>query len=170
MKDMFKSKFIDLMKKEGLNNYSNYFSAFDSFEEIPLFSRYNNISFLKSLSFNEKNKYLIKNGIDIINYIIGISPQYLREDEMNDYLIGISITDWDLEDYNEINCLTPNIYISRKKRWLLSCLRLTQKNSIEENLIKEYLFSLDINDNGIYVATKNNDKHKRVCIFNNPIF
>lgn len=53
-------KMQELIKKEELNDSSIFFSDYDTFEEIPLFSRWENISFLSSLSFNEKNKVLIK--------------------------------------------------------------------------------------------------------------
>lgn len=169
MIDKFEKNFLSLMRNEGLDNYSHYFSEFDSYEEIPLFSRYKNIEFLDSMSFNDKNKYLIKNGISIVKYIIELAPKILNKKEMDEFFICLSIMDWDLDDYNEINCLTPNIYVSRKKTWLLSCLKLTQKNTIEENLVKEYLCSLNVKNSGVYVANTSNIEFKRVYILNQCI-
>lgn len=147
-------KFNSLIKKEKLNDFSIYFRNYESYEEIPLFSRYENISFLSDFSFNEKNKMLIRKGIELVRCIRDLSLSYLSENECKDYFICLSITDWDLNDYKEINCLSPHIYVSRKKEWLLSCLEFTQKSSIEENLIKEYLCSLNLNGSDVYVTKK----------------
>ncbi|MBF7977793.1 MULTISPECIES: Imm15 family immunity protein [Rahnella] len=164
----FEDEFNTLIKKEKLNDLSIYFSDYESYEEIPLFSRYKNISFLSELSFNEKNKILIRKGIELIRHVSEVSLSYLKEDETEDYFICLSITDWDFDDYKEINCLSPHIYISRKKEWLLSCLELTQKNSIEENLVKEYLTFLDLNSCDVYVSGKCTNTN-RVYILEQPI-
>lgn len=147
-------KFKALIIKEKSNDFSIYFNQYETYEEIPLFSRYKNISFLSGFSFNEKNKLLIQQGVELIRYVISVSSDYLNESELEDYFICLSITDLDFHDYKEVNCLSPNIYISRRKKWLLSSLELSQKNSIEENLIKEYLYSLNLNSNDVYVTKK----------------
>ncbi|WP_080752628.1 Imm15 family immunity protein [Pectobacterium fontis] len=48
------------MEQEGLNEESIYLRDYQAFEEIPLFSSFENISLLGSLSFDDKNKFLIK--------------------------------------------------------------------------------------------------------------
>ena len=160
-------KFKALIKKEKLNDFSIYFKEYESYEEIPLFSRYKNISFLSGFSFNEKNKLLIRQGVELIGYIRGISSDYLNESELEDYFICLSITDLDFHDYKEVGCLSPHICISRRKKWLLSSLELSQKNSIEENLIKEYLYSLNLNSNDVYV-TKKSVNIDRIYVFDRP--
>ncbi|MFP2420360.1 Imm15 family immunity protein [Pseudescherichia vulneris] len=120
-------KFKTLIKKEKLNDFSIYFNEYESYEEIPLFSRYKNISFLSGFSFNEKNKLLIRQGVELIGYIREVSSDYLSESELEDYFICLSITDLDFHDYKEVNCLSPHIYVSRRKKWLLSSLDLSQK-------------------------------------------
>lgn len=164
VEDEFKS----LIKKEKLNDFANYFNDYESYEEIPLFTRYKNISFLSDFSFNEKNKILILKGLELLRSIRMMASNYLNESEMKNYFICLTITSWDLSDYNEINCLSPNICVSRKKQWLLSCLELTQKNSIEENIIKEYLYSLNLANRGVYV-TKKTASINRVYILDKPI-
>ncbi|WP_411705594.1 Imm15 family immunity protein [Edaphovirga cremea] len=169
MNDKFEKEFVTLMDKEGLNDMSIYFRDYETFEEIPLFSRYKNISFLRRFTFNEKNKILILKMVDVLRNVKEVSTHYLSSAELDDYFIGISITEWDYDEYKEINCLTPNLFLSKRKRWLLSSLELRQKNSIEENLLKEYLSSLGIMDFDVYVTTKKND-FNRLYILNKTIF
>ncbi|BDR57621.1 Imm15 family immunity protein [Xylocopilactobacillus apicola] len=66
----------------------------------------------------------------------------------NAILSPVSITDWD--NYEEINCLIPNLFISPRKDWLLSKLKLRSTQTVEENLVLEYLFSLDRMDYKVY--------------------
>jgi len=153
-----------LIKKEGLNDPSIFFSDYDTFEEIPLFSRWKNISFLSSFSFNEKNKALIKKGLELVSESISCSQNY--RDNVSDYFICLSLTSWD--DYEEINCLTPNIFISRRKEWIHSNLKLREAQTIEENIIREYLFSLGVFDCRVLISDGFN-KSKRVYVINNSM-
>ena len=138
-----------LVEKEGLNNPEVYYKDYESFEEIPLFSRWDHISFLQSYSFNEKNKILIRKGLELVSFVEKKSIKHLKASELKDYFACLTITDWD--DYEEKNCLSVNIFITRKKQWILSHLRLKQKSSIEENLVKEYLCSLNADEFDVYV-------------------
>ncbi|MBW7619901.1 Imm15 family immunity protein [Citrobacter portucalensis] len=158
----FDKEMQKLIKKEGLNDSSIFFSDYETFEEIPLFSRWKNISFLSSLSFNEKNKVLIKKGLELIADGNSCSHNYM--DNVSNYFICLSLTNWD--DYEEINCLTPNIFISRRKEWLLSNLKLRETQTIEENIIREYLFSLGASDCKVFISD-GFSKSKRVYIIKN---
>lgn len=160
----FDKEMQKLIKKEGLNDSSIFFSDYDTFEEIPLFSRWKNISFLSSLSFNEKNKVLIKKGLELIADSHSCSNNYI--DNVNNYFACLSLTNWD--DYEEINCLTPNIFVSRKKEWLLSNLKLRETQTIEENIIREYLFSLGVADYKVFIS-EGFSKSKRVYIISNSM-
>lgn len=154
-------KMQELIKKEELNDSSIFFSDYDTFEEIPLFSRWENISFLSSLSFNEKNKVLIKKTLELIADCNSCSRNYI--DNVNDYFICLSLTNWD--DYGEINCLTPNVFVSRRKGWLLSKLKLRETQTIEENIIREYLFSLGFSDCKVFISASFSE-NKRVYVIN----
>ena len=105
-----------LLKKEGLDKFSIYYRDYSTFEEIPLFSKFDRISFLSSLSFNEKNKILINKGIELVTQIRKEARNFLEVTDLDEYLVCLTIEDWD--DYEEINCLTTNIFISRKKTGL----------------------------------------------------
>lgn len=153
-----------LIKKEGLDDPSIFFSDYDTFEEIPLFSRWKNISFLSSFSFNEKNKALIKKGLELVSESISCSQNYI--DNVSDYFICLSLTNWN--DYEEINCLTPNILISRRKEWIHSNLKLREAQTIEENIIREYLFSLDLFNCKVLISDGFN-KNKRVYVISDSM-
>ena len=155
-----------LIKKEGLDNPSVFFTNYETYEEIPLFSRYKNISFLSSLSFNDKNKVLIRKGIDLIANCELMSANYIGSETIDDYFICLSLTDW--EDYEEINCLTPNIFISRRKKWLLSNLGLRSSQTIEENIVREYLFSLEVPNYNVCISNSFSE-NKRIYIVRNPV-
>ena len=159
-------KLQHLIKKEGLDNYSIFFSEYKTFEEIPLFSRFKHISFLSSFSFNKKKKILIKKSIELIDECKLNAKHYINDKNLSDFFICVSITDWD--DYEEINCLTPNIYISRKKNWLLSHLKLKHSQTIEENIIREYLFSIKEFDYTVLISNTFKD-YKRVYIIHKSI-
>ncbi|BDR55701.1 Imm15 family immunity protein [Xylocopilactobacillus apis] len=143
----------DLIKAEGLDDPLTLFAEYETFEEIPVFSRFSHISFLSSLSFNEKNKVLLKTCLDLAEKCnSSIKP---------DHFICVSITDWD--NYEEINCLTPNLFVSQRKDWLLSKLKLKSTQTVEENLVREYLNSLDRLEYDVYTAI-DFKKYKRIYV------
>lgn len=71
--------FEKLFTKEGLLKYNTYFLPYESAETIPLYSRYSHIDFLNSYSFNDKNKKIIKNGLELIRNILLRTPEYLKK-------------------------------------------------------------------------------------------
>ena len=161
------NKLKQLLHKEGLDNFRIYYANFDDFEEFPIFSRWSRVSFLNSFSFNEKNKFLIKNGLHLVDEIIKRSTDYLVRSEINDYFVCLSLTDWDMDSIAEINCLTPSVYVSRRKKWILQHLNLGKHGLIEEYLIDEYLNSLSIDDSLVFSSSGfNNSEYKRIYIVN----
>ena len=104
---------------------------------------------------------MIKKCLELINTCKLKVKDYIDDKNINNYFICVSLTDW--EDYEEINCLTPNIYISRKKNWLLSLLKLKHSQTIEENLIREYLFSIKKFDYTVLIS-RDFESYKRVYI------
>ncbi|MGK2889012.1 MAG: Imm15 family immunity protein [Candidatus Malihini olakiniferum] len=66
MNSLFDRKLDLLIEYEGLNEESVYICDYQDFEEVPLFSRFDNISFLYSLSFDAKKKILIKKGLETL--------------------------------------------------------------------------------------------------------
>ena len=166
MKD-FNEEMKSLIKKEGLDNPDIFFADYETFEEIPLFSRWKNISFLSHFSFDEKNIILLRKCIDLVAYCYTLIDKYLDNESINDYFIAISLTGWD--DHEEINCLTPNLVISRRKKWLLSNLKLKKSQTIEENIARDYLLSLACSDYEVFVSDSFK-KNKRVYLVRRLFF
>lgn len=141
-------KMQSLIKKESLDKQDLFFADYGTFEEIPLFSRWSHINFLKKYSFDKRNEVLIEQAISLTDEAM-TSAKLIPNLDFNEYFICISITKWD--DINERGCISPNIYISRRKPWLLSFLELVEFDSPETSMIKNYLYNLNI-------------KEKRVCV------
>ena len=161
MNNELKNGVNSLLKIEGLDDLSIFNRSHESYEEIPLFSRYSHVSFLSKLCFNEKNKFLIKIGLDLIEKIKNNIDKYK---EKGDGFICLSIKDWDIEDYGEVNCLTPSVFLSDSKAWAWETFSFLKKNTIEENLIKEYIYALEGSEN-VYVS-KGFNSLKTIFIMN----
>jgi hypothetical protein len=159
----FEKEIINLLNTEGLNNMQIYFADYDTFEELPLFSRWKNIDFLKDLDFDEKNKILIQIAIKLIEKAKNEIPSHLQH-EVEDYFICVSITSW--EDIDEINCLTPAIFISRKARWILSCLELQESEFSEKLLIDKYMKSLGLDNYKSYTTKDFSSTKDRIYLIN----
>lgn len=145
-----------LVEIEGMNDMSIFFRSYETFEEIPIFSRFENIKFLSDMSFNKKNKILINHAVTLLKAIRNEGKIRLKE-EKEEYFSCVSLIDWEEDEYKEINCITPCIYVSRRKSWLMSRLNLVQGNSIEENLILEYLCSLGEKEFDVRRSNNNKD-------------
>ncbi|WP_170116081.1 Imm15 family immunity protein [Brenneria roseae] len=151
-----------LIEHEGLNEESVYLRDYQDFEEIPLFSRFDNISFLGSLSFDEKNKVLIKKGLEVLEKSVELVTGKLPKNDCLDYFSCLTLTD--IDDFHEVNCYTPNIFISKRKRWLLQHLDLTQKNTPEEKLINGYLVLLGRGEYVVSVPSNYSEDNKRIYV------
>lgn len=157
-------KIQNLIKKEGLDNLSVYFAAYDTFEEIPLFSRRNDISFLSHLSFDERNKILLKAAMDLLKKNAKAAKSIYKGVEIADFFSCITITGWD--DAIEMGSLRPNILLTQRKKWLLSNLNLKQSDVPEANLIKDYLSSISALNYSTFISN-GFEKNKRVYVIAN---
>ena len=155
------SKIKKILKNEGFYDDEIYCADYDSFEEIPLFSRWKSVSFLKDTPFDENNKLLISHAVKLAEHAMKVSFLNTEKDEHEDFFCCVTLTKWDSID--EINCITPNIYITRKKKWLFSYVQLRQTASKEEILTIKYINALGLSDYGVYISGKN-DSVRRVYI------
>jgi len=154
-------KIQNLIKKGGLDNPRVYFAEYDTFEEIPLFSRWNDISFLSHLSFDERNKVLLKAAIDLLKKNAKAAKSIAKDVEIADFFSCITITGWD--DAIEMGSLRPNILLTQRKKWLLSNLNLKQSDVPEANLIKDYLSSISDLNHSTFISN-GFEKNKRVYV------
>jgi hypothetical protein len=150
-----KQKLNRLLQKEGLNDSDIYYAEFDDFEEIPIFSRWDRISFLDSFSFDHKNKILLKTAIDLVESIIAKSKNRPHLDIEN-YLACVTITGWDF--IGDINCITPNIFITQRRLWILDNLNLIIKGEGNELLVQGYLWELGLSQYKAFSPSKGNSE------------
>lgn len=153
----------NLLKKEGFDNDQLYYSDYETFEEIPLFSRWNHIEFLKKRARDDNNKLLISHAITLSKHAITLASNNLKKDYL-EYFCCVTLTHWDCID--EINCITPNLYISRRKSWLLSNIKLHSTSSEKESIAKRYIQELGLSDYEAYISSPLGGDINRVYIIN----
>lgn len=157
----FNKEIQSLIKKEGLDKPNIFFDNYGTFEEIPLFSRWAHVDFLKKYDIEQRNKILIQLANDVASKAIS-DAKTISNLKFDEYFICISVTDWD--DIDELGCISPNIFISRRKTWLLSLLELREIESPEVNMLKTYLHDLNINEKIVCVSKSYEDEKDRVYI------
>ncbi|MGT8859235.1 Imm15 family immunity protein [Enterobacter sp. 186315] len=162
------SKIKKIIQNEGFTNDEIFYADYDSFEEIPLFSRWKSIAFLKKTPFDENNKLLILHAVKLAEHAREIAFINTKEDVHKDFFCCVTLTKWDCID--EINCITPNIYITRRRKWLFTYVKLKQTSSEEEMLAMKYINELGLTNYSVYISEGNgngNGNVSRVYIINN---
>jgi len=150
-----------LIKKEKLDNQNIFFADHESFEEIPLFSRWSHIDFLKEYSFDKRNEILLEQAIKLVDNAI-VNAELVPGLDFNEYFICVSIVDWD--DVEELGCISPNIYISKRKNWLLPLLSLRECESFEVGMIKKYVSNLNLKEKKVCVSKSYGGENDRIYI------
>lgn len=156
-------KIYKLIEKEGLYNDEVYFADYETFEEIPLFSRWSQVDFLKGRAIDDNNLLLISHAISLSDYANNSAYTRLGS-ECLDYFCCVTLTKWDCID--EIKCITPNLYISRRKSWIFSYVKFHKSHSKEELTTMKYIKKLGISNYGVYISKLVNGNVNRVYIVN----
>ncbi|HAV1239794.1 TPA: hypothetical protein JGU28_004587 [Salmonella enterica] len=151
----------NLIKKEKLDDPSVLFGDYGTFEEIPLFSRWAHINFLKKYNFDKKNKILLEQAIAVVNETM-INSNRMPNLDASEYFICTSVTSWDYID--ELGCISPNIFVSKRKSWILPLLGFREFNSPETNMLKAYLYDLNISGKTVCVSKSYGNENDRVFI------
>jgi hypothetical protein len=161
------AKVKKLLIKEGFDNEELFYADYETFEEIPLFSRWHHIEFLKNRTLNDNNLLLISNAIGLSENANSIAREKLG-DAYSEYFCCVTLTQWDC--VGEINCITPNLYITRRKSWLFSYVKLHKTNSKEEVVTTQYINSLGVLGYGVYTSNLVDGSVNRVYIVNENAF
>ena len=80
-------KIQKILKNEGFYNDEIYYADYDSFEEIPLFSRWKSVSFLKKTPFDENNKLLISHAVKLAEHAMKVSSLNIEKKEYEDFFV-----------------------------------------------------------------------------------
>lgn len=93
-----------IISKEPYNNMNVFFESYESFEEIPIVSRYSRLDFLKEEMNNDKvSELLVSTAIFLMNSIKIMGPT----DKPDFY--AITFTDFDGLDVGDV--IIPNIFV-----------------------------------------------------------
>lgn len=166
MKNLHK-ELHNLIKKEGLDEQNVLFGNYSTFEEVPLFSRWAHINFLKKYDFDIKNKILLEQAITLVNEAI-INSKHIPNLDAAEYFACVSITSWDCID--ELGCISPNIFISKRKSWIMPLIGLREVESSETNMLKAYLNDLNISGKVVCVSKTYGNEDDRLFIVDDFFF
>lgn len=132
------SRQIDaLLRREKLDDLSG-FLEYETFEEVPLFSRYQNISFLSRLTVHDRNTVLIGFALRHLDRIIQYAAKHLDVNAFSNYFAMLSIIDWD-ECTPEYGQILPCFWITSKATEILPCMRLVIGHSKEAKEVRTCL-------------------------------
>lgn len=113
--DRFDDSFRDLFQRRGLDDYA-VFSARDFCDEVPLYARFDEISFLHSLPTDQANAVLLRAGLDYLDALVA------RDRPPAPFVAALTI--WDGGDADPI---VPRIFVCND----------IEKHELRRNLVLE---------------------------------
>lgn len=138
----FKTEFENLIQIEGLDDLEQFAEVVDLFEEVPLYSRFSQLSFLNDLPPNEQNRILIRAGAWYLRFII----EYLTRHDCDSFCM-LTIRDW--EDFPQGGLITPSFWYTNPSQGTLDQIHLQPPDSAYSDFVAEALDhdpSLKINE------------------------
>ncbi|WP_350616354.1 Imm15 family immunity protein [Pseudomonas sp. HY7a-MNA-CIBAN-0227] len=116
-----------IISQEPYNDMSVFFSSYESFEEIPLISRYSRLKLLKNrMSDDSVSDFLVGLSFFLLNSIKALSLKAADDS------IFFAVTFTGFEILEEQGVIIPNIFIYPKPA-SINFLEKIQKNSSNEN-------------------------------------
>ena len=109
MQKIFDSEFADLIRQENLSPEEFFRTKWQTFEEVPLYSRYNHICFLDELSFFERDLFLLDFSLDYLRKLIEFFCAKASKKEMENTSIFLVVKRWDAHPEEPIY---PSFFIS----------------------------------------------------------
>lgn len=97
------SKIKKIIQNEGFTNDEIFYADYDSFEEIPLFSRWKSIAFLKKTPFDENNKLLILHAVKLAEHAREIAFINTKEDVHKDFFLLCNANEMGLHRRNKLH-------------------------------------------------------------------
>lgn len=119
----------DILKKENLLNLEVFIRVYQTFEEIPLVSRYQNLRFLNErINKEDWQIFLVNLALFLLNNIELYARSRLSPEEYKHYFVCITFPD--LNDINTSGYAIPNFFVTRKNN-LLRYLNVSQSDSLD---------------------------------------
>ncbi|MEU6079274.1 Imm15 family immunity protein [Streptomyces sp. NPDC047108] len=137
--EKFAQEFAALFREEGIDDFSQFLSTVDLFDETPLYSRYSQLRFLNDLPIGEQNRLLIQAGALLLARLVS-HIEDLRTSGAVDAFCMLTISDWeDWDDTGGQELLTPALWFTNPSRGLLSSKSLRHATGRHADVVRESL-------------------------------
>lgn len=114
---MIANIYRNILKREKLVNLDLFINDYQTFEEIPLISRYAHLDFLLGTVRREDIQfYLINIATFLLNNIELYARNKLAPAEYKNYFVCVTFVD--LDDIDSVGYSIPNFLVTRKKELL----------------------------------------------------
>ncbi|MFD8595648.1 Imm15 family immunity protein [Kitasatospora sp. NPDC059646] len=132
----FEHDFDNLLADEDLDSFEEFLGPLETFDEVPLYSRYSQLDFLAPLTRPEANAWLVRAAV---TYLERLAAHVAGR--ADDFFCMVSITGWD--DYRDGDFLTPSIWYTRAGNGVLDHLSLTPATGDEARFVTEAVAGTD---------------------------
>jgi hypothetical protein len=143
-----REKFSELIRSEGLDELSEPILLDDYFDEVPLYSRYAQLDFLRGMSTDRKNRVLVAAAVWHLESIVS-RLQGRAENEPLDYMCMVSIADWEYFDADG-DLITPQFWCANPSRGVFEHLRIYAPTSRYSEFVSSVIGgseSLEVGEN-----------------------
>lgn len=147
----------NILKKENLLNFDIFIKDYQTFEEIPLVSRYDHLKFLNDkIKKKDIQFFLVNIAFFLLNNIELYAKNRLSPVEYEDYFACITFSG--LDDINTYGYAIPNFFVTRKKE-LLRFLKIGQRDSIDGfDLVKSAFIQCGLINTFSFIKTISRDE------------
>ena len=131
-----KAGFRHLLELEGLDRLDELMRVDDFFEELPLYSRYAQLSFLDGLPVAERNRLLVRAAVSYLPVVLDHARDYYAGRD-RDYFCMVAVQSW--EDFDEGGLVTPYLWFANPSRGVFDHLRFDPPQSSYSAFVAEAL-------------------------------
>jgi len=130
MERMITEIYKNIFRKEGLVNFDMFIRDYDTFEEIPLISRYRHLAFLNGkIEKKDTQFFLLNAAVFLLNNIDLYAKHRLSPSEYREFFVCLTFSD--LDEIDTLGYAIPNFFVTRKME-LLKFLRITDPDSAKD--------------------------------------
>ena len=148
--------FSKIFKQENLIDFDIFIKNYQTFEEIPLVSRYEHLDiFKKKIKREDLQSFLINTAFFLLNNIEFYAKNKLSSQEYNSFFICITFSD--LEEASSLGYVIPNLFVTRKKD-LLCFLKTSKELNLDEfNMLSSAFDQCGLKYSFDFIKTINKD-------------
>lgn len=136
---IFKDIYRELIQKESLDNLSIFIKDYETFEEIPLVSRYKHLDFIYSyIEKKDIQSFLLSLSYFYLINIKCYAKKHLTPSELSNFFICLTFNNF--EDLRDIGYCIPNFFVTKKLDMFDFLNICDSKAVIEDYLLLESAF------------------------------